>query len=307
MLTFQFSKVRDFRKRDRDQQRINTQTEPDKHPQMTKARRILLLTISDAQILIALAFGLNFAAESKCSLTTYHFGVALDTVLICCSTMAFSLSICRDFWRTPASALVRFILSTFIFVCLGVFIFYENQGRHFPNWPPSSDNPNDFLVLLPAACLEDPDLFSELDSSSTIQSADSLRLAKLGSQSFVILFIPLAVVYLIAVVISLSRIAEGSINVGRRSKCYIGCIFWFLLRLVPVVVGCYCWASIPEARRYVNDSGWMVLDNGNNPELDINSIGQILAMLTALWFIVLLLDTIERHKKGGHLRGHEKV
>jgi hypothetical protein len=221
--------------------------------------------------------------------------------------MAFSLSICRDFWRTPWSASIRVILSTFVFVCLGAFIFYEKQGAHFPNWPPSSHQ-NDFLILLPAGCLEDSDLFAGLRNSSTGPPADSLGLSKLGSQSFMVMFGFVAAVYLIALVVSILRRSGAGIDVSRRKKWYfLARLFWILLRIVPVVIAFNCWCNIYAARGYVNDSGWVVLDNGNNTEMDVYSIGQLLAILTASWFIVLLLDTVKWHRKGKHQKGHELV
>jgi hypothetical protein len=293
------------------QQRNNTQIQPDKHPQLTEARRTLL-AISDAQILIAIAFGFNFMTESKCSMTTYHFGVALDTVLICCSTMAFSLSMCRDFWKAPFSALIRVVLSTIVFSGLGAFIFYEKQGGHFPNWPPGSDQ-SDFLILLPAGCLEDSDLFAGLGNSSNGPPADILHLDNLSSRSFMAMFGVVAAVYLIALVIPVLRCCwccgrAARIDVSRRNKFYfLARLSWLLLRLAPVVIACICWRDIHVARGYVDDSGWMVPDNGKNPELDVNSISQVLAILTALWFIVLLLDTVKRSRKGKYQEGHEKV
>jgi hypothetical protein len=222
--------------------------------------------------------------------------------------MTFSLGVCRDFWNTPISSALRVFLSTFVFICLGVFIFYDNQGAHFPTWPPDTSDHNDFLILLPAACLENSTLFADLKSSTNLP-AGSIELDKLGSQSFPAMFVILAISYIIAFLVSVlrGRNAKG-IDFSRQNKRYFRWRWiWFFLRIPPIGIAIFCWYSISAARTYVNDSGWVVLDNGINPELDSYSIGQLLAIFTALWFIVLLLDVHKRRGKEEHQGPHGKV
>jgi len=64
----------------------------------------LILVVSDAATLLGLAYYFNFMLAAKCDMSTYHYYVALDTILFTCATIALAALLSRAYyWRSLAS------------------------------------------------------------------------------------------------------------------------------------------------------------------------------------------------------------
>ena len=280
--------------------RILTAPYFDPHDQKSRLRafvRTIILGISDSQTILAIAFGFNFAAMSKCSLTSYHYGVALDTILITCSSMVLSVAMVRDYWESPLAALIRWLMMTFVFVCLGVTLVYEEQWSHSPEWPPGHQQ-TDSLVLLPVACLLEGDLFSQLNASLSPEQASYLHIGQLSNpgQEF-LMYIFLAGAYGLA---HLAHIVRSVVHRPKDGKlpwlkegsprAIATVIYWLFVLITPTAISFLCWVDISQARTWASNSGWLNGDgpNNTNPEERLFDIGQFLPLLTAgLWVITL--------------------
>lgn len=98
-------------------------------------------------------------------MSAYHYYVALDSILLACSTtvVAFATS-GRHFWKTYAG-LPRFFSTLTIFINLGIFLGYQilsHWNTDFPEWiPPDIIPSNDSALLLPVSCFLDRSLVNK--------------------------------------------------------------------------------------------------------------------------------------------------
>ncbi|KAF2810567.1 uncharacterized protein BDZ99DRAFT_519260 [Mytilinidion resinicola] len=90
----------------------------------------LLFAFSDILTIQDVVYILNCILTGNCDLTTYHYFVALDSLLIFCSTMVlFFVTSRHHYWQTLRGA-VRFLATLTVFCILSIFIGYET----FRHW-----------------------------------------------------------------------------------------------------------------------------------------------------------------------------
>jgi hypothetical protein len=250
-----------------------------------------MLNVSDAQTMLAIAFGINFGLLAKCNMTAYHFGVALDTILICLSTIIFSFTMVKDYWKTWATAIIRFVASIIIFISLGAFTI-SNRGN-FPQWP-LGDQATDNLALLPAACLQNNNLFQQLNSSLSDNDRNSLNLGKVTTlRTEEVFFYILVVMFFVGIASHPIRQCCGrKVAQHKGTKRHKGWrTTWILIRCIPIAIAIKCWRDIAVSRTWAAKSGWL---NNSGPhhqdaELNAGNIGQVLALITGYWFIMTIL------------------
>ncbi|KAH8732052.1 hypothetical protein GQ44DRAFT_822168 [Phaeosphaeriaceae sp. PMI808] len=114
------------------------------------AGRTFVLGAADTQTIFIAAFLLSFAAQTKCQLTSYHFTVATNQMMIALSVITFSVALVRTYWRNPLAAGFRLLLSLASFIGVALTIF--RKANYAPDWPPPASR-NDSAILLPVACL----------------------------------------------------------------------------------------------------------------------------------------------------------
>jgi hypothetical protein len=217
----------------------------------------------------------------------------------------------KDYWKTPLAASIRTVLAIFVFYCLGRFIFEQGQWTKAPQWPPGG-NVTDNLVLLPAACLLNKHLLALLE----VQYADEedvLHINKLRPRSGEgYMYIFLAISYGSAFLSHIIRHISSGRQTGdrfRSPRYWVIGFGWTFIRLIPVVVACNCWYNISVARTWAAGTGWLSLDppDNSNAELRIFDIGQILPILTSLWFLVAWAEEWKVGEKKGLAIGHSKT
>ena len=241
-------------------------------------------------------------------MSDYHYYVALDSVLLACSTMTVVFATSgRHFWRTWA-AVCRIILSLIIFILLGIFLGYQthkNQHTNFPAWmPPDIHVTNDSSLFLPVSCFLDPDL-AENDSPYAPRRPQPLtdgQLDRIGRpiknyrRPYIYLFSILAVAMVVG---SFEHIYEyRSRKRPQQSGCAI--LGWLYILLACLATDVVCALHIGVLKSWTRKSGWME----GGAEDEIYSVGQLLPVFPLALILRAVADKFELSRKSSKNEKH---
>lgn len=257
-----------------------------------------MLTAADTQIIFVCAYVVSFVAKTKCELTAYRYGVALDIMNIGLSVIVCSVALVRTYWRNPLTAFFRTLLTVAAFVCVALTVSHDNSFA--PEWPPASEH-QDSAVLLPLACLLDSGLRANANRQADAASA------RLGFHSpafkwpherihFVFLCIACVFAHLAPFCRRFlqGRHVESTTLIFRtwsRGHGWFVVLYWLIVLGIPTVVAPWSWNNVYKARVWVRDSGWI---STPNTEWDLCNADQLIpgvsviilltmAVLTELW------------------------
>jgi len=240
-----------------------------------------VLGAADTQTIFVGAFLLGFAGQSKCELTSYHFTVAVNQMMIALAVITFSVALVRTYWRNPLAAGLRLLLSIGAFTGVGLMIF--RKANYAPDWPPPSKR-KDSAILLPVACLLETELRTQAQ-----QQAEKAE-AKLGfgkSHAWPwerYFFIALIVAFVVAHASIPIRFAENRNRDGHHGpwrlrwtkfRGWVTVAYWASMLVPPTIISVYCWTRVYQVRDWVKNSGWIQLPN---TEYVIWDSGQLIAI-----------------------------
>ncbi|KAF2023011.1 hypothetical protein EK21DRAFT_95261 [Setomelanomma holmii] len=261
------------------------------------AGRTFVLGAADTQTIFVGAFLLGFAGQSKCQLTSYHFTVAVNQMMIALSVITFSVALVRTYWRNPLAAGFRLLLSFGAFVGVGLTIF--RKANYAPDWPPPSTR-KDSAILLPVACLLETNLRTRAEEEAEKSNAD-LGFGSSTTWPFErYFFIALIVAFLIAHLSVPIRYAERSRANSipakwTRFRGWITVVYWFSMLAPPTFVSVWCWIKVYKTRDWVKQSGWMETPN---TEFVIWDSGQLIAVGVLITVVInMLTETWKREEK----------
>ncbi|KAF2491127.1 hypothetical protein BU16DRAFT_543381 [Lophium mytilinum] len=263
----------------------------------------------------AIVYIANFISTGKCNLTTYHYYVALDSVLVACSTLVLIFISARHHYRTTVASLVRFSATVVIFSLLGIFIVYlahKNRQEQFPElFPPRSRN--DSAILLPVSCFIDKDLIhlktpfaTDVNPPllTTEQQARMGRPIKTGYLPEIILYLFLMAYLFLGMCAQLWDVFckdSRRAHVAKRTS-FVLKAFWSTTFLLCLGTDIYCIAHIGWLKGWAASSGWMK----DGREGDLSTIGQIMAIATPGLFLVACCDKVKFRKGPEKNMDHEE-
>lgn len=254
------------------------------------AGRTFVLSAADTQTIFVGAFLLGFAGQSKCKLTSYHFTVAVNQMMIALSSITFSVALVRTYWRNPLAAGFRLLLSMGAFIGVGLTIF--RKANYAPDWPPPR-NRKESVMLMPVACLLEPGIRDAVVKQAQAHHAD-IGFDKASTWPVErYFFIALIVAFIISHLSIPLRFAESRNYAPAKWTKFRGpltIVYWASMLVPPTFVSVWCWTKVYNAREWVRDSGWMETPN---TEFLIWDSGQLIAigvlitvvnnMLTEAW------------------------
>lgn len=260
------------------------------------AGRTFVLGVSDTQTIFVGAFLLGFAGQSKCSLTSYHFTVAVNQMMIALSVMTFSVALVRTYWRNPLAAAFRLILSFGAFLGVGLTIF--RKANYAPDWPPPLSR-KDSAILLPVACLLESNLRTRVQNQAERSQTD---LGFGRSTTWPVeryFFIALAIAFILAhisVPIRHAKRRHGyAANTWTKSRTFLTVLYWAYMLLPPTFTSVWCWVRVHQTRKWMNASGWI---GAPNPEMIIWDQGQLFAMGVLITVVMnVLTEALRREGK----------
>ncbi len=273
-----------------------------------KLCRSLSLAGSDLLTILAAVYGTIFWANGKCTMAVYHYYVALDSILLACSTIAVAFAASgRPFWKTPA-ALWRLLSTLVVFVFLGIFLLYQllkHANANFPELLPPKDR-LDSAILLPVSCFLDSDLVDK--ESPYAPSQRQLNDAQLESIGRPIEIIKLPQNWSF-VLLSLSLLSGVFAQMFlSQIKYKIQKLLLGFIILLSLVTDIFCTCHMFMLKDWTSRSGWME-DRG---EEGYYAIGQLLPVVSLALVVIAALEKIEfscwkrsRDKKYKALEGYQ--
>ncbi|KEZ44138.1 hypothetical protein SAPIO_CDS3057 [Scedosporium apiospermum] len=240
----------------------------------------LLIANADTQIFISLAYGINFALASKCTLSAYHYKVGLNMVLLALASTNLSTLMIRDYWRrAKLAASMRFLVVAFIYVVLIWMLVYQFMGASRPEdtWSFLTKQrgglATDSSILLPMSCFLDPDL----DPLRRLTDAQLNRVGGvLGTKAAtleVIVGSAMLVCFLLSHLAHGIRWCRGHSRPKANRPVWWGVIvslYWIVALGASTVAYVACYLIVWCLRGWVYESGWME-DNGNSERDAVSS------------------------------------
>ena len=267
-----------------------------KHKILYEAFRTYLLATSDANTLLMLAYGLNFFLVQQCTMSTYHYAVVTDIVLMSCANFVLITALVSEYWRAPVTGFLRFGAMVVIFTFLGITLNYQRTRVRKAEYIPP-DSRNDSVILLPASCFLDPQ-FKGLSSNLTTS-----MLKKIGYQVKPYLFwefrlwIVLVVFFFAGTLRTIVQFfSDRRRKKGKAYNLAIGviiCCWKTLVLLLFMVVSILAWVRILRLKSWVNRSQWIKPGRIPNPENDMLANGQILSLLQLGIILVFIFNEFD--------------
>jgi hypothetical protein len=243
----------------------------------------------------AIVYIINFIITGKCTLTTYHYYVALNSVLLACSSLVLILVTARHHYYKTFAGPLRFIVTLASFVLLGIFIMYlahKNREVKFPEmFPPYTRN--DSAVLLPVSCFFDKDLVQRKNPYATEVNPPVLtddQLNRMGPPIKTgylphITFYFFLLLFFIAGIFAQCCSRRRYKKAAKRADKFLK-VFRVLTFVLCAFVNGFCIIQSGWLRGWVAASGWFA----NGGEGDMSTIGQIMAVGALVLFVVTIAD-----------------
>ena len=245
-----------------------------------------LSAASDTQIILSLAYWVNFYLDGKCELSAYHYTLAIDTGLIALSTFVASTVTIRNYYKTPLAASLRYCCFITVLVLIGLVLHLQlDQRETFEQWPTFKKDTS--AIFLPASCFLNADF--QIFASNDYQNAKD----QLGNPRK-----PLAPLYIFFAVWNGIILVMGFIrnywrshfdqidpqeSESHLSRNKFVWIYRFVAVLGIFVTSMSAWTQIVYLRIFASKSGWIQLNpNGNNPEDNVGAIGQLVPLFSLL-------------------------
>lgn len=268
--------------------------------------RTIALAVADSQSLLSIAYSLNFWLE-VCTITEYHYNIAIDCILMSLSAAVMSVLIVQDYWKTPIAAVLRTCAHLVVFIWTFVVMANQLAIQAFPEWEPSF-NRHDSAILLPASCFfdRDPDakVFKDLTPKEYKQVGGAYT-PRDGSTEFNILLFNM-VLYVLASLRHAAPLAYRCYTKRRGSGhqeygLYLFfplCLYWAICTVAVFVILIVLAHHIQVLRAWTDQSGWLErMPNGDNPEAYISGLGQLAPMLALGCIGIAVADIYKRDRK----------
>ncbi|KAL9043442.1 MAG: hypothetical protein Q9214_003374 [Letrouitia sp. 1 TL-2023] len=258
----------------------------------------VLHSISDIQILLALALALSVVVFGICRTLQYHFEVAVNLLLLACANYLQALGFTPKYWRSWPAAMADFLKLlgvVGIYLCFGWMMALQND-QHFADkhrfvaerMPAKAKI--DSAILLKAACFLDP-----VFQNNTFMPLDEAQRAHIGLEenngkaAEWILGLMLGVATLIILVIRfVTSFGHSPKNLMKKTAFHY--LYYAPIWLLSLVVFCYSANTILGLRSWVSESGWVQLVEKGNPENNVRGFGQTAALLL---MVAMLLGALK--------------
>jgi hypothetical protein len=285
--------------------------ELDRSEKKTKARQArydwmeaAVYSISDAQILLSIAFSLYFLVSDSCTVSQYHLKIALNLWLTAATLAVFSLTAVRNCFKNPLSGILRFLMLAFSLIfSLGLPLSLQVNAGFTSEVLPAS-NRNSSQIFLKALCFTDRS-FQQVVVDDQINNQAVIG-ACITNPQVTQEFISWTVICIIWALAMLGRFALRAFRAFRALKadketndfadsdsgkpfefyywCFILLIWFFALG-----ISIYRTVLIFQLREWVAKSPWI---DDSGAETRISGFGQWAAMLSVLTIIMVGLDGI---------------
>ncbi|MBE3042123.1 hypothetical protein IMZ48_05985 [Candidatus Bathyarchaeota archaeon] len=255
----------------------------------------LLIASADTQLFLALAYGINFAVSSKCTLSAYHYEVGLNMALLALASTNLSTLMIRDYYaRAKIAAVLRTLVILVSYAFVGRMIAYQFTRVSKPEevWANKLWENTDSSILLPASCFLDPDL-------DPLRGLSGAELERVGGDLSgdtvtpeVVLYAFLALCFVLSHAAHLMRAIRGhrQPKQGGRGAFwgFLVLSYWIFCLGASTIVYAWCYGNVWVLRNWVHESGWM--EDGGAAEKDVRGIGQLVPIVAMCFAVIWSFD-----------------
>ncbi|KAM5341998.1 hypothetical protein ACJ41O_015029 [Fusarium nematophilum] len=221
-----------------------------------------IVSVADAQLFLVLASGISFSFESQCGISLYHYQVAWNIIVVGLGGLILSSLLAEEGQKKAfISTLLRLGDFSFSLACF-VRLRAEEAGDDNPIAGLPSLDQIDSPLVLPAFCILEDSLnpLSNLSAREKehLRHRDSLP-GQTGTLA-TILIVSLIVIVIRAVNLYSLICKSGHIIVAYNMMLAI--------------------SNIGKLRTWMDRSVWLQREDGENPEQDVQGIGQMAPLIT---------------------------
>ena len=258
------------------------------HPLCDRAHKLLdpiILSGSDAQVLLILAYGISFHLSFKCSISAYHYNVVLHVIFAGCATFTLSILFVHKYFENLITAGLRLITMIIILSVYGTFLRIQSASFDMYRIIPDKGT-SDSILFLPAICLLDAGPSTPGDDSQQANPNDIMRNLTYLLNTFFATAVMIHAIPPISYKLKL-RVKKG---LTIKATCGVVAVKTMLCIVLLVLIGLE-WSTIMQLRNWVDASGWMNKDDGN-PEMDTMGIGQLVPLMALAAIAIPISDKV---------------
>ncbi|KAI0846511.1 hypothetical protein F5Y00DRAFT_271966 [Daldinia vernicosa] len=291
----------------------------------------LVLACSDQQVFTGAAFALTLRYWRGCTISAYHYNIVANMMLLTCATHLISVTIVRNYWKFPWLAALRVLSITAVFAVTGLLMTNQNADVKMP-FPTSIPyaNETESPIFLPAACFQGGndtiiDTIEETTSNAHAffknnisQSTSRIKIQGWNLYIIILLFYGAAIIAELVRLIRRSKSRPGwRGRVGNQfRKCgslgttarkisqWVSTIYLLAGIILSYGVTVISARYIFELRKWVDRSGWIALQNNENPENDAKSFGQMVPILSSALIVFSFAQIVSEKCRKHNDRKH---
>lgn len=254
--------------------------------QFAEAYQKILLAASDTQTFLSIAYWVNFYLDGKCTLSAYHYSLAINIGLISLSSFVVSTLTVRKYYDTPLAAVIRVLSGITIIVLLTMVL--DPLQIAFELWP--NRHRKTSAIFFPVSCFLDP-AFDVFRDNTHLQIREQI-----GNPSNIAPLYATFLAFSIACLgfSAIKKLLQYEFGLEGGEYIIIRRFIWWSRVLVVLTIFCtsiFAWVNILYLRSSVGRSEWIQLNpNHRNPENNFGHIGQLIPLF-AMSSIVITFAT----------------
>jgi hypothetical protein len=292
---------------------LRTKNRRPTHIHRDAAFQAFALAIADSQTFLAIAYIINFGATGQCTVSTYHFRIALNILLLTCTVCFMSTQFIPTYCDSKVAAVLRYLATMVVYGFLVYMFLYQilNAKLLGTQWNiPSKKDAS--TLLLPIACFLDPDLNKAIYKNLSQSEKDQIGLPSTVFQTpeFWLTAVNIAV-FLIALICRVAACCchrkkheYWGLDASNRGVSghpshyakYLG--FLIILGLATSITST---VRIETHKSWIDKSGWILREDGKNAERAVAGIGQIVPLVAVAGVMFTVLESAynAHETKGG--------
>jgi hypothetical protein len=181
----------------------------------------VITTLSDQQLFVGLAWGIALQFLGGCETTAYHYNIITHMLLMTCATHLVAIGVVRKYWKSPAPATPRVLVSLAVYVLTGMC--FINQQAAFPSSFDRNDPPDNRFIQY-AVCYQTGNTTVENLITNSAANPNAVIFESVSGSTvianwnlYVILLVCYAIALLRLVVFGLASCIRSRPNPPRRS------------------------------------------------------------------------------------------